>query len=184
MRLASGLLALLLPLIVAAPLRAADDIEVRAASATLRGMVLEVTIHAEYPPDEQLRAALEAGATVDFGLLVVIEKINQYWFNERVLETSLRRELSWNAPSQRYVLKDIASSEQRTFATFEEALVAAGRAENWPVQLDQQLDPAATYEVGVRARLRRGRPPTALRALTFWTQYWNRSEWYTWVLAR
>jgi hypothetical protein len=184
MRLASGLLALLLPLMVAAPLRASDDIEVRAASAALRGTVLEVTMHAEYPADEELRAALEAGASVDLGLQVVIEKTSQYWFNEGVLEKTLRRELSWNAPSQRYVLKDTSSNEQQTFATFEAALLAAGTVESWPVQLDRQLDPKATYEISVRARLRRGRLPTALRALTFWTRYWNRSEWYTWVLPR
>lgn len=185
MRFVSGLLALLLPLLVAAPLRAADDIEVRSASATLRGTVLEVAVRAAYPPDEELRTALEAGATVDLSMLVRIEKTSQYWFNETVLEQSLRRELSWNAPSQRYVLKAINSNEQQTFATFEEAMVAAGIVENWQVKLDQQLDPKATYEVGVRARLRRGRLPSALRALTtFWTRYWNRSEWYTWALPR
>ena len=184
MRLVSGLLALLLPLLVAAPLRAADDIEVRSASATLRGTVLEVTVRAEYPADDELRTALEAGATIDLGMLVSIEKTSQYWFNETVLEQSLRRELSWNAPSQRYVLKAINGNEQQTFATFEEAMVAAGIVENWQVQLDQQLDPKGTYQVGVRARLRRGRLPSALRALTFWTRYWNRSEWYTWALPR
>jgi hypothetical protein len=185
MRLVTGLLALVLPLLVAAPLRAADDIEVRSAAVVLRGEALEFTIRAEYPADDDMRAALEAGATVDLGMQASIDRTSQYWFAENVLKTSMSRELSWNAPSRRYVLKDIQSSEQQTFATLEEALVAAGTVDNWQVQLDGKLDPGASYEVSVRARLRQGRLSSALRALlTFWTRYWDRSEWYTWALPR
>jgi hypothetical protein len=82
------------------------------------------------------------------------------------------------------VLKEIDSSEQQTFATLEEALVAAGTVDNWQVQLARKLDPRATYQVSVRARLRQGRLSSALRALTFWTRYWDRSEYYTWALPR
>jgi hypothetical protein len=184
MRLMSGLLALLLPLIVAAPLRAADQLEVRAASATLRGAVLELNIHAGYPVDEDMRKALEAGAIIELGVQARLDRTSQYWFNENVLDTSLRRELTWNAPSQRYVLKDTPGNEQRTFATLEEALVAAGHYEGWQVPLDEALDPKAKYEISVRARLRQGRLSSALKALTFWTRYWDRSEYYTWALPR
>jgi hypothetical protein len=83
------------------------------------------------------------------------------------------------------VLKDTPGNEQRTFATLEEALVAAGTYDNWQVPLDAALDPQAKYEVSVRARLRQGRLSSALRALlTFWTRYWERSEYYTWALPR
>jgi hypothetical protein len=184
MRLLTGLLALVLPLFVAAPLRAADDFKVRSAAVVLHGTTLEFTIRADYPANEDMRAALEAGATVDLGMQASIDRTSQYWFDENVLETSMRRELSWNAPSRRYVLKEIDSSEQQTFATLEEALVAAGTVDNWQVQLAKKLDPRATYQVSVRARLRQGRLSSALRALTFWTRYWDRSEYYTWALPR
>lgn len=183
MRLLSGLLALLLPLFVAAPLRAADDIEVRSASVAVHGSVLAFTIRAEYPVDESMRKALQAGAIIDFGMQASLDRTSQYWFSENLLETTRRRELNWNAPSQRYVLKD--GNEQQTFATLEEALVAAGTVDNWQVQLDGELDPKASYEVSVRARMRQGRLSSALRALTFWTRSWpDRSEWYTWPLPR
>jgi hypothetical protein len=185
MRLVTGLLALVLPLFVVAPLCAADDIEVRSAAVALHVDILEFTIRADYPADEDMRAALEAGATVDLGMQASIDKTSQYWFDENVLKATMRRELSWDAPSRRFVLKDIASSEQRTFATLEEALVAAGTVDNWQVQLDKKLDPRASYAVSVRARLRQGRLSSALRALTtIWTRYWDRSEWYTWALPR
>jgi hypothetical protein len=184
MRLLPGLLALLLPLILAAPLRAADGMEVRSASATLQGSTLQITVHAEYPADEEMRNALETGVTIEFSVEASLDRTSQYWFDENVLRRSTRRELTWNAPTQRYVLKETPGTEQRTFATLEEALVAAGTYENWQVELQSALDPKASYEISVRARMRQGRLSSALKALTFWTRYWERSEWYTWALPR
>lgn len=185
MRFVTGLLALLLPLIVAVPLRAADDIEVRSASAKLSGTMLEITVQAEYPVDEDMRKALEAGSIIDLSVEASLDRTSQYWFDENVMKKSMRRELTWNAPSQRYVLKDTPGNEQRTFATLEDAVAAAGTYENWQVPLEVALDPKASYQISVRARLRQGRLSSALKALTFWTRYWpERSEWYTWALPR
>jgi hypothetical protein len=180
--LAASVLALLLPVVPAAALQAADAIQVRTASVAVHGNLLEFTARAEFPADGDMRDALAAGATVDLVLEVSVDRKIRYWLDENVLQNELRRELTWNAPSQRFVLRDLDSARQQTFAELEEALSAAGTVQNWQVHLDRQLDPDQIYEVGVRARLRRGRMPSALRALTFWTRYWNRSEWYTWVL--
>jgi hypothetical protein len=181
---AASMLALLSSLLMAAPLHAADAIQVRSASVAVHGDVLEFNARAEFAADEDMRDALAAGATVDLVLEVSVDRKIRYWLDENVLQNELRRELTWNAPSQRFVLRDVDSVRQQTFAELDEALAAAGTVENWQVKLDAPLDPDETYQIGVRARLRRGRMPNALRALTFWTRYWNRSEWYTWVLAR
>jgi len=183
-RFVASMLALLLPLFVATPLHAADPILVHSASVAVRGDVLEFNALTEFPADKEMRDALTAGATVDLDLQITVNRKNRYWLDEQVLEDDLRRELSWNAPSQRFVLRDFGSTRQQTFAELEEALTAAGTVENWAVHLDEQLDPQETYEISVRGRLRRGRMPSALRALTFWTRYWSRSEWFTWVLPR
>ena len=184
MKSASTLLALLLPFLAVTPAHAADDIVVREASADLGDGVLEFTVHADFPADDQMQAALMAGATVDLDLQATVDRKSTYWFDENIVEDNFRRELSWNAPSQRFVLRDVGTEEQQTFATLEEALAAAGSVEGWQVKFTKQLDPAASYRVGVRARLRRGRMPSALRSLTFWTRYWSRSEWHQWELHR
>jgi hypothetical protein len=181
---ACTLLALLLPFLAVTPLHAAEQIVVRSASAELRDGELQLTVRASFPADEEMRTALLAGATVDLDLQATVAKRNDYWFDDQLVEANFRRELSWNAPSQRFVLRDVDSGQQRTFATLEEALDVAGRVDGWPVMIEQQLDPGETYEAGVRARLRRGRMPSALRALTFWTRYWSRSEWDQWELPR
>jgi hypothetical protein len=183
-KIAATLSALLLPILVAVPLHAAEGIEVQTASVALRDSMLEFSVRAEFPVDDGMRAALEAGAIVDIDFQASLGRRNDFWFDTQVLEASYRRELSWNAPSQRFVLRDEVGGEQRTFATLEEALEAAGRLQGWTVEIPGQLEPEESYKVGVRARLRRGRMPSALRSLTFWTRYWSRSEWYEWALPR
>jgi len=181
-RAAIALLALL-TLFAALPLRASDAIEVRSAEVKVAGHALKFSVHAYFPADDQMRAALAVGATVNLGLQAVVDRKRSFWFDERVVDTSMERELSWNALSQRYVLKDTANNQQQTFATVEEAVAAAGAIDDWTVKLDAPLDPHADYAVGVRARLRRGHAPNGLRELTFWTRYWNRSDWFTWALS-
>jgi hypothetical protein len=182
-RFASGLLALLLPLCAATPVRAAQNIEVRTASVNVRDDVFEFSVRSDFPPDEKMRATLSEGATVYLDLQATVSRKSRLWFDAQLVEDNLRRELSWNALSQRFVLREIDSDQQQTFATLDEALVAGGTVENWPVQIESLL-PDATYEISVRARLRRGSVPSALRALKFWARYWSRSEWHTWVLPR
>ncbi len=184
MKIAATLLAVLLPIAAVTPAHAADDIVVRSASAKLGDASLQFTVRADFPADEQTRAALLAGATVDLVLQTTVDRKNRFWVDEQLVESSFRRELSWNAPSQRFVLRDVDSGGQQTFATLEEALATAGTLDDWSVPFASQLDSGETYEVRVRARLRRGRMPSALRALTFWTRYWSRSEWYQCELTR
>jgi hypothetical protein len=48
--------------------------------------------------------------------------------------------------------------------------------------VEPQLD-GGQYHVSVRAGVRRGRLPSSLRAIMFWTDDWHRtSEWYSWSL--
>jgi hypothetical protein len=177
-----GLMALLL--LAAMPARADESIRVLSASAEVQGDVVRFTARSQYPIDDQMREALAAGAIVDIDLKATLDRRNRIFPDESIAEGNLRRELSWNSPTQRYVLKEIKPVDdgQRTFATLEEAMAAAGVVDALNLTLDEPLEPGATYEAAVRARLRRGRVPSALRALTFWTRYWGRSERYSWVL--
>lgn len=168
-----------------AAVHAAERVEVRSAYVNVRGGVFELNARTVFPPDEQVRTALAAGATINFDLQAVVNKQRRYWMDQTLVDVILRRELSWNEVSQRYVLRDVDRGEQQSFADLEEALVAAGTVQDWPVVVEPQLDPDATYEISVRAGFRRGRLPNTLRSLIFWSDGWNRrSPWYTWILPR
>jgi hypothetical protein len=175
-----GLLAVL-----AAPAGAAERIVVQSAYVNVRGGVFELNAHTIFPLDDNVRAALTDGATVNFDLQAVVDKQRRYWVDATLVDVILRRELTWNTVSQRYVLKDEDTGDTQSFAALDEALAAAGKVTNWPVVVEPQLDPDATYEIRVRAGFRRGRLPNSLRAVMFWSDGWNRrSRWYSWILPR
>jgi hypothetical protein len=193
-RLASHVMSLLCALLAtlgAATARAdALDgvLEVSRAYATIDQGVFQLFARVVYPVNDDIRAALKDGLTLTFDLDVVVSRERRFWMDETVREVSLKRELTYHAVSDRYVTRDVDppnGTEQRSFATLEEALEALGTVEAWPFLLSNQLTGTRQYRVSLRAGVRRGRLPDTLRVLLFWTDDWHReSEWFSWSLQR
>lgn len=177
-----ALLALLLPLAMLDVAGGAERIEVESAWVNVREPLFEVNARTRFPLDARVQAALEAGASIHFDLECVVEKHRRYWFKRTMVDATYTRELSWNGLTQRYVLQEPEGGEQRSFASLEEALAAAGQVVDWPVTIERELDPEADYRIRVRAGYRRG-SPARLRRLIPWSDDWNRrSGWNAWTL--
>jgi hypothetical protein len=162
----------------------AGDFQIRSAFVVVDHGVLQLSAHIDYPINDRIRSALHDGVTLSFDLDVLISRHRRVWFDATVLESTLRRELTYNAVTDRYVLRDEAGVEQESFPTLEAALDKLGRIEDLPILVESQLRGDAPWEVAVRAGVRRGRMPDALRALVFWTDDWHRTtDWYTWILT-
>jgi hypothetical protein len=178
-------------LLFALPL-AADDagplggtFEVGSASIVNRRGVWELSAHVRYPLNERIRSALQDGITLTFDLEVAISRDRRFWFDADVLSLDLRRDLTYHVVSDRYLLTSSSGQEIETFPTIEAALERLGDVVDWPVVVDSQLTGDGPWQVSVRAGVRRGRMPDALRALVFWSDAWHRtSEWYRWTLPR
>ncbi len=177
-----------LALLCSAGIAASDApgrIQVRSAYVSVQGGVFLLNASTIYPLDADIRSALADGLTIQFELQAVVTKARRFWFDSGVVNVTLRRELSWHAVSERYVLRDPVLGGQQVFTALDQALAAAGSVMDWPVVVEPQLEPDGTYEISVRAGVRRGRLPDALRAIIFWSDSWNRSsEWYSWTLPR
>ncbi|HLK71330.1 MAG TPA: DUF4390 domain-containing protein [Steroidobacteraceae bacterium] len=157
--------------------------QIDAAYVVLDHDVLELNSRVHYPDNEQIRRALQDGITLAFDVEVVIERPRRFWFNATLLDTTLRRELTYHAVTGRYVVRNEAGVSQQSFATLDEALEQLGDIEDLPILVQSQLGPGP-WQVAVRAGVRRGRMPAALRALMFWNDDWHRlSGWYTWMLT-
>ena len=162
----------------------AGDFQIRSAFIVVDHGVLQLSAHIEYPINDRIRSALRDGVTLAFDLEVTISRQRRMWLDATVLESTLRRELTYHAVTDRYVLRDEAGVEQESFPTLEAALEKLGRIEDLPILVESQLRGEAPWEVAVRAGVRRGRMPDALRALVFWTDDWHRTtDWYTWMLT-
>jgi len=157
-------------------------LEVRSAFVNIDRGVFLLHAQVEYPVNPAIRLALHDGVSLTFDLDIRVERERRLWFNANVIQLTLRRQLSFHAVSERYVVREVRSGEQETFPTLEEALAYLGKVDGYPILVEPQLD-GGNYIVSVRAGVRRGRLPASLRALLFWTNDWHRvSEWYSWAL--
>ena len=159
----SLLMAALLAIGTARPSRAdvLDGVlEVRSAYVKPEQGVFQLFARVTYPVNDDIRAALKDGLMLNFDLDVVVSRERRFWMDETVAEYTLRRELLYHAVSDRYVARDVdpRTSEQRSYATLEEALEALGTVEAWPFLLSPQLSPNRQYRVQP-ARRSAARPP-------------------------
>jgi hypothetical protein len=157
-------------------------LEVRSAYVNIDKGVFLLHARVEYPDTEAVRDALRDGITLIFELNARVDRERHLWFNATIVDLTLRRELTYHAVSERYVVREPRSGDQLTFPTLEEALTYLGRIDAWPILVEPQLN-GGSYTINVRAGVRRGHLPASLRVLLFWTDDWARmSEWYTWSL--
>lgn len=176
-------------LVLAAGLARADALDgvlaVRSAYVNVDGGVFELHARVQYPVNDEIRAALHDGVTLLADLDVSVARERRFWWDAEVVSLNLRRELSFHTVSERYVVRDPRTGEQESLPTLEEALEHLGTIDGVPILVEPQLGGDARYRVSVRAGIRRGRLPDALRAIMFWADDWHReSEWYAWSLPR
>lgn len=157
-------------------------LEVRSAYVNIDKGVFLLHARIEYPDGPAIRRTLRDGLTLTFDLEARVDRERRYWLNANIVDLTLRRELSYHAVSDRYLVRDTRSGDQESFPTLDEALTYLGRVDAWPILVEPQLD-NGNYTISVRAGVRRGHLPASLRAILFWTNDWVRvSEWYTWLL--
>jgi hypothetical protein len=157
-------------------------LEVRSAYVNINKGVFLLHARLEYPVSDAIRTALKDGVTLTFDLDARVDRERRFWLNANIVDLTLRRELTYHAVSDRYVVRDTRSRDQQSFPTIDEALDYLGKVDAWPILVEPQLD-GGSYTISVRAGMRRGHLPASLRAILFWTDDWARvSEWYTWSL--
>jgi hypothetical protein len=97
----------------------------------------------------------------------------------------VRFELEYRPLSQRYIVRNLNSGDQDSFATLYSALNNLGRIQGLPVIDDALLEPDAEYRIRLRAMLQTRQYPAPLRFLFFWRSDWQlQSEWFEWLLER
>lgn len=157
-------------------------LEVRSAYVNLDQGVIQLYAHVQYPLNPAIREALQDGVTLTFDVETRVDRVRRFWFDSNVVDLTLRRELAYHVVTDRFVVRDVRTGDQKSFGTLKAALGYLGKVEAWPVLVEPQLD-GGRYIISVRAGVRRGKLPASLRMLLFWTDDWQReSKWYSWAL--
>ena len=139
----------------------------------------------------QLVLSSEALAALNSGVPLTIELQLQVIRSRRLLpdaldaELAVRYELEYRPLSQRYIVRNLNSGDQDSFATLYSALNNLGRIQGLPIVDDALLLPGKRHRVRMRAMLQTQQYPAPLRILFFWRSQWQlQSEWFEWLLER
>lgn len=155
--------------------------EIRSAYVEPADRVYELNATLSFDLPEGARAAIREGVPLTMHLEIVVKRRRSYWLDETVATLDQSYELAYRALSERYLVRNLNSGEQASYATLDAALDALRVISRLPI-LDQALvSPNRRHEISVRGNLDVRTMPDTLRFVLFWSDDWRqRSEWYTW----
>jgi hypothetical protein len=186
----SALFALLATLVLGTG-AAQDDIEregyfeVRSASTEVVDGVHTLDARLQLVLSSEALAALESGVTLTIELQLQVIRERRFIPDDVEAELAVRYELEYSPVSQRYIVRNLNSGDQDSFATLYSALNSLGRVQGLPIIDDAVLSADSSYRLRLRAMLNTERYPAALRILFFWRGQWQlQSEWFEWLLER
>lgn len=159
--------------------------DVRSASTTLDAGVIELDARLQLVLSDEALTALEAGVPLTIELKLEVVRERRFLPDSLEAELSLRYELEYRPLSQRYIVRNLNSGNQDSFATLYSALNNLGRIQELPVIDESILEQRADYRMRLQALLSTRQYPAPLRILFFWRDQWQlKSDWYEWSLER
>jgi hypothetical protein len=159
--------------------------EVRSASSQTQNGVLTLDARLQLVLSSEALAALESGVTLTIEMQMQVIRVKRFLIDSIDAELASRFELEYRPLSQRYIVINLNSGDQDSFATLYSALNSLGRVQGLPVIDDELLLPEHSYRLRLRAMLNTQQYPAPLRLLFFWRGQWQlQSEWFEWSLER
>ena len=186
-RLGLVLIALLLPWSVSAQELGSHEgyFDVRSASTELVDGVHELDARLQLVLSDEALDALDSGVSLTIELRIELIRERRYLLDSTDAELSFRYELEYRPLSQRYIIRNINSGNQDSFATLYSPLNNLGRIQKLPIIDDSVLEAGADYRGRLRASLSLQQYPAPLRLIYFWRDEWQlESDWFEWQLER
>ena len=159
--------------------------EVRSAATRLVGGVHTLDARLQLVLSNEALEALSSGVALRINLQMEVIRERRFYLDANDAELTIRYELEYRPLSQRYLVRNVSSGDQESFATLYSALNNLGRVQGLPVIDDALLEADKNYRIRLRALLSTRQYPAPLRLLFFWRDQWQlTSEWFEWSLER
>ena len=159
--------------------------EVRSASTTLVDGVHLLDARLQLVLSSEALDALNNAVPLTIELQVQMIRQRRFYMDALDAELAVRFELEYRPLSQRYIVRNLNSGDQDSFATLYSALNNLGRIQALPVVDDSLLAEDRNYRVRIRAMLQTEQYAAPLRLLFFWRSEWQlQSDWFEWMLER
>jgi hypothetical protein len=159
--------------------------EVRSASTQMVDGVHKLDARLQLVLSSEALDALSSGVPLTIELQLQIIRVRRFYLDDVAAELAVRYELEYRPLSQRYIVRNLNSGDQDSFATLYSALNNLGRVQGLPVIDNSLLEADKPYRIRLRAMLNTQQYPAPLRLLFFWRDQWQlQSEWSEWSLER
>jgi len=159
--------------------------EVRSASSELIDGVHILDARLQLVLSSEALNALNSGVPLTVELQLQVIRVRRFYMDALDAELAVRFELEYRPLSQRYIVRNLNSGHQDSFATLYSALNNLGRIEGLPVIDDALLASGRPYRVRARVMLQTQQYSAPLRLLFFWRSEWQlQSDWFEWTLKR
>jgi hypothetical protein len=159
--------------------------DVRSASTAVVDDVIELEARLQLVLSDEALAALDSGVPLTIELKLELIRERRFMLDATDAELTLRYALEYKPLSQRYIVRNLNSGDQDSFATLYSALNNLGRIQDLPVIDESILLRDARYRMRLQAILGTQQYPAPLRLLFFWRDQWQlKSEWFEWPLER
>lgn len=157
--------------------------EIRNADSRLYQGVWLATALIDFRLSEEALSALDNGVVLTIELQVRLNRVRRFWLDKEIATLAQRFELSYQPLSERYVVRNLNSGEQNSFATLFSALNGMGRIVDLPIIDAALLAADERYEIAIRVVLDQNTLPGPLQLLAFWSSGFRlESDWYVWML--
>jgi hypothetical protein len=158
-----------------------ENIEVRSAFLERQENVYQLNATLAFDLPEGARQAIIDGVVMTLDLEIVLRRSRRFWLDESVATLVQNYQLEHRALSERYLVRNLNSGDQASFANLDAALDSLRVISDLPI-LDQSLiKPNNEYEISLRASLDVRTMSNALRFVLFLADDMRqRSERYIW----
>ncbi|HTT08823.1 MAG TPA: DUF4390 domain-containing protein [Gammaproteobacteria bacterium] len=164
--------------------RAEPGIVVEAASARVEHDIYLVDARLRYELSEEARQALESGIPLTFTVEVEFRERRSYLWDPVVADSRHFLRLEYHVLSRSYLVSDLTIKTRQSFPQLQEALDALGTIHNMAVVERNLLDPNASYQARLSARLEIESLPAPLRPAAYFQSAWRiKSPVHQWALT-
>jgi hypothetical protein len=163
-------------------LAAGERFEIRNAYAEPRDGVWQLSAILELSLSRAASEALGEGIPLTLVLDIMVTRERRLLPDETVAELQQRWRLEYDALSERYVVVNLNSRAQVTYATLDEALAGLSRIEALPLIDEDLLAAGKRHDISLQASVEIGGISTAVKLLVFWREWSRSTDWYTWSI--
>lgn len=178
-----GLLLGLSPVLAGAADSEPGGFAIRTAYTELLNGVYYLNADVDLSLSDDAVNALENGLPLTVVLQIEIIKHHSWWWDKKVASLEQRYQISFHALTRRFIITNLNSGDQQSFANYRDAITNLGQVSDLPVIDANLLQPGARYDIRMRAALDIKDFPGPLQLIASLFKGWDlTSDWYEWVL--